>query len=130
MSRDGRKPWETPIQYNDDRWIEPKSAEIMAANAVSHSATDNGEERDEKDIEAILRRPERVERDDYECNDVTPLNYDAGPHDKEFGVEDHDFDEPDNVPLNYASGPHEEEFGVEEDEELEPFDDDNEFPEM
>jgi hypothetical protein len=57
MSRDGRKPWETPIEYVEDRF--PKRVF----------------EADECDIEAILRRPDREPSTKvYGCNDTTPIN--------------------------------------------------------
>ena len=131
MSRDGRKPWEIPISYNDDRWVEPKRAEGVAENPVSRGASDNGDERDAGDIETILRRPDRVHEDrEYECNDVTPINYGKGPHDEELGVDDHDFDEPDTVPVDYDRGPHEDEFGVDDDDSFEPVGDEAEFPDI
>ena len=130
MSRDGRKPWETPVVYNEDRWDEPKQVEGMAANVASRGASDNGDVRDASEIEEILRRPDRNEEErEYECNDTTPINYKKGPHDEEFGVEDHDFDDgAENPPLQYDQGPHDDEFGVEEDdEEFERIDDSPEF---
>lgn len=132
MSRSGRKPWETPIEYVEDRFVEPKRVDAPESREISRGASDNGDVRDERDIEEILRRPDRKEEErEYECNDVTPINYKKGPHDEEFGVEDHDFDDgADNPPLDYQQGPHDEEFGVEdEDEELEPVDDIPEFDE-
>jgi hypothetical protein len=126
---DRRKPWMVPVQYNDDRFMENTPA--PGSLAPQHGPSDNGEERDERDIEEILRRPDRVEEErEYECKDTTPVNYDSGPHDQEFGVEDHDFNEPDAVPVDYNNGPHEEEFGIDDDEELEPLDGEAEFPEI
>jgi hypothetical protein len=131
MSRDGRKPWETPIVYNEDRFVERTKEESPQPfpHHLEHGASDNGEVRDASEIEEILRRPDHREEREYECNDTTPINYKKGPHDEEFGVEDHDFDQPDNVPLNYEQGPHDEEFGVEDDEEFEPLDGTHEFDE-
>lgn len=129
---DRRKPWMVPVQYNDDRFVPPAPTPgLNQAGPPSHGPSDNGEERDERDIEEILRRPDRVaEEREYECTDTTPVNYDKGPHDQEFGVDDHDFDEPDAAPLNYERGPHEEEFGIDDDEDLEPIGDEAEFPDI
>lgn len=131
MSRDGRKPWMTPVIYNDERWVEPKASENLAANVVNHGPSDNGDEKDAKDVEEILRRPDRPERNDYECTDTTPINYGNGPHDNELDTDDRDDLTVDQTPINYQSGPHEDEFGVEDDDEdLLPLGNEAEFPEL
>ena len=131
MSRDGRKPWEIPIQYNDDRFADPAKPDIPPVHFDLPR-----EERTAAEIDELLRRPDRAGRE-YECKDTTPVNYAKGPHDEEFGVDDHDFDSSaDNPPLDYAQGPHDNEFGVDDDEDdenedddLDPLDDEPEFDE-
>ena len=128
MSERERPAWMVPVRYNDDRFVEPTPS-TPVAGGVTHGASDNGEERSGRDVEAMLRRPERSERDDYECNDTTPVNYDAGPHDDELDVSDKEFNaSAENTPVNYDTGPHDEEFGVEDD--LPTLDDEPEFPEV
>ena len=122
-----RKPWETPITYNDDRWEEPKQAENLAAAAASGS--DEGVDEDARsanDVEELLHRAPR-EGHDYECTDTTPIDYTKGPHDTEFGVDEKDFDPgAENPPVPYDNGPHDDEFGVDDESEdsLEPADND------
>jgi hypothetical protein len=70
-----RKPWETPIQYNEDRFPSGDFEPI---------------ELDDRDIEEYLRRPDRRAQKTYECTDTTPIDYTKGPHDHEFGVAESD----------------------------------------
>jgi hypothetical protein len=64
-------------------------------------------------VEEILRREDRPARE-YECKDTTPINYNKGPHDDEFGVADKD-----------ELGPPDEEFNLDDEDEnaLEPAED-------
>lgn len=107
---DKRKPWEIPIQYTDDRFVEP------TPTSAGRDESRPVEDLDADDIEERLRRPDVKEEREYECNDTTPINYAKGPHDDEFGVDGNAFDAPDDVPLDYENGPHDDEFG-EDDEE-------------
>lgn len=131
MSRDGRKPWEIPIQYVEDRFVERTKEESPQPFPHYKEHNDDVDERDETDVEELLRRPDRApDEREYACNDTTPINYTKGPHDEEFGVEETDFDEAaENPPVNYSQGPHDEEFGVEDDEEFEELDSIPEFDE-
>ena len=129
MGRDGRKPWEIPVVYNEDRWESStaQSQHDAPPPPPKFGPTDNGDERDADDVEELLRRPDREEEREYECNDTTPVNYGRGPHEEEFGVDEGEFDEGvENPPLNYEQGPHEEEFGVEDNEDSE----DDEFEQL
>lgn len=109
-----RKPWEIPIEYNDPRWDEASPAE-SSSGQLSHNETDEGDEREERDIEALLKRETR-NPSGYECNDTTPLNYSKGPHQDEFGVDEKDFEAPDDDPVPYGNGEHEDEFGFDDEE--------------
>jgi hypothetical protein len=128
-----RKPWETPISYNDDRWREPKAAEHLAAAAAAGKPLfpdDDIEARDASDVEELLRRPDRQGDREYECNDTTPIDYAKGPHDEEFGVDEKEFDGgAENPPVDYGSGPHDDEFGLDDEGDLEPAGPDEGFPE-
>ena len=121
-----RKPWETSIEYNSsDRWGEPSRAVSPASDIVQG----DDDERDGRDIDEILNRAPREERD-YECTDTTPINYSKGPHDEEFGVDEKDFNpDAENPPVPYENGPHDDEFGVDDEDEdsLEPADNDNDY---
>lgn len=99
MSRSGRKPWEEPIIYNDDRFDDSRgpAEEIRPPNG--HKAPEEEpDERDGSEVDELARRSsdDRTEPA-YECNDTTPIDYSNGPHEEEFGVED---DEPDFEPLD------------------------------
>ena len=120
-----------PVQYNEDRFPSQDRPDPLAVK-VSDDGTiiDSGPPINSAEVEEMLRRPDRKDEREYECNDVSPVDYGNGPHDKEFGVADHDFEEPDSAPVNYGRGPHDEEFGVEDDEELEPTGDEPEFPDI
>ena len=84
-----RKPWEIPVQYNDDRWPEPSNAPDRSAAASPQGRDDDADYHDERDIEELLSRPAREPNDnDYECNDTTPVNYANGPHDRDFEDDD------------------------------------------
>jgi hypothetical protein len=111
--------------YNDDRWSEPRAAESAAHRAVS-GQDDDIDERDARDVEELLRRPGEREERDYECHDTTPINYQKGPHDEEFGVDEQEFDAPDMDPVPYDQGPHDDLFDIDEDE-FEELDDQDEF---
>jgi hypothetical protein len=117
-----------PVRYNDDRFVEKRPPAQSGQGGVAGGASDNGEEKSGRDVEEMLRRPERRSEREYECNDTTPLNYERGPHDDELDVSDREFSpSADNPPLAYDNGPHDEEFGVEDD--FLPLDDEAEFPE-
>lgn len=125
MSRDGRKPWEVPVQYNEDRFEPPTRP---ARPAPRYEESGDFDERDARDVEEILRRPDRPADDrEYECNDTTPINYGRGPHDEEFGVDENEFDHADPVQVDYGQGPHDEEYGVEDDDDFERLGDEPEF---
>ncbi|SIO37195.1 hypothetical protein SAMN05444166_4173 [Singulisphaera sp. GP187] len=119
MSRD-RKPWEIPIIYNEDRFVE-------SAKSSRHFSEEEQEERDHRDIDELLSRPDTRDERSYECNDTTPIDYSRGPSNEEFGVDEDEMDSLDETPLDYTRGPASaEEFGVDEDDDLEPLDDDDE----
>ncbi len=111
-------PWEVPIQYNDDRFVEPSP--VHERNDPSPTSDDFDDARDGRDIDQILNRESTADdwRDrEYECNDTTPIDYRKGPHDDEFGVDDKDFDTSDDAPVPYENQPHDDEFGVPDDDE-------------
>ena len=99
-----RKPWQIPLIYNEDRWPDPEPSAlpnhllgvpIGRTPDDTDDVTKDASEDDTKDaseVEEILRREDRPDRV-YECNDTTPIDYNKGPHDDEFGVADKD--EPD-----------------------------------
>lgn len=111
MSRE-RKPWEIPISYNDERFVEPskETGETQEANRVVN-------ELDGDDVDALIRRPDDQSERSYECVDMTPINYGNGPHEEVFGVDESEFDSPDDVPVPYDNGPTDEEFGVDDDDD-------------
>lgn len=131
MSRDGRKPWEIPVEYVDSRWVEPtKRTQPAARDLPSYSPRDEEpEERTAEDIEELLSRPNRDTTGSdrtYECTDDSPINYSVGPHDREFGCRDTD----DRLPGTFVPGRVEEgdPGNVDyDDEELEPADHDDHF---
>lgn len=111
MSRE-RKPWEIPMSYNEDRFVDPQPSEARSLQDIpSREIT----ELDENDVIEMLNRPNDRDAKVYECNDTTPVNYGKGPHNEVLGVEEAEFDAPDDHPLDYESGPHDQEF--DEDEE-------------
>ena len=115
-----RKPWEIPIQYNDDRFIE--ASPVHERNDPSPTSDDFDDEdgRSARDIDAILNRESTADDwgdREYECKDTTPIDYAKGEHDDEFGVDDREFDATDDVPVPYENQPHDEEFGVPDDED-------------
>lgn len=115
-----RKPWMTPIIYNDDRFVEPTqgithhSSESQLAHRYD---ADDLDERNERDIESLLSR-ESKEVADNKTSDTSPLDYSRGPHDNELDVSDRDFQSRDEEPINYARGEHDEEVGLDDDDEL------------
>ena len=121
------------MQYNDDRWVETgASAAPASPSAGDHdpSTHDHEDERDARDVDELLNRPDDHEEKVYECTDTTPINYDKGPHDDEFGVDEKDFDdEALNPAVPYENGPHDDELGLTDEEEYEDADPDEEFPE-
>jgi hypothetical protein len=131
-----RKPWEIPVIYNDDRWLEPGPGDRNDSSGnpnpgfrePSDDGSDDANGRDVGDVEELLRRPDDPDRHGNKTTDNTPLNYGRGPHDDEFGVDEDE--SPDQVPVNYDSQPHDDEFGLDDDDELdesklEPADDDD-----
>lgn len=109
-----RKPWEIPIQYNDDRFAEP-------AQGITHhssSTSDDDEVRSERDIESLLNRRSREDVATNRTSDTTPLDYGRGPHDDELDVSDRDFKSVDEEPINYEHGEHDSEIDVDDDDEL------------
>jgi hypothetical protein len=115
-----RKPWETPIEYNDTRWEE------SPPNAIDspQSGIEGLDERDKDEVEELMSREPREEKE-YECNDDSPLDYGRGPHDDELDTEDR-FDQPDDIPVPYGNGPHEEVLDDDdEDEDDREIDDDD-----
>lgn len=82
-----RKPWETPIIYNEDRFEPP-----VAAHAATDAPVD---ERTEEDVVELINRPQSSARDRDRSNygfsnDDTPINYNKGPHRDELDVDDRD----------------------------------------
>lgn len=69
-----RKPWMTPVIYNDDRFVE----------------RDNEDDRDDAEEEAApyVQRVGRGNRDTVQSTDSDPINYGRGPHDEELGVDE------------------------------------------
>jgi hypothetical protein len=68
-----RKPWETPIEYDEP----------------SVDSVDDGDEPDY--AEPTPRRSRASGRDrNFVSTDTTPIDYSRGPHDDEFGVADND----------------------------------------
>ena len=115
MIHDGRKPWQIPISYNDDRFVEEQSDR---SHTTTSGLSGNGDMRDADEVEELLRRPDSRDEREYECKDTTPVNYAKGPHDEEFGVDENDFDAGiENPRIVYERGPHEEAFGVDDDED-------------
>lgn len=75
MGRHADKPWMRPPQYVDTRF--PESSQPAKA--------DETEDRSERDVDELIRRGPREERDrNYECTDTEPINYSNGPHDRPF----------------------------------------------
>jgi hypothetical protein len=110
-----RKPWMVPIQYTDERFVEPEGSPPATASMADDEDAD---ERDGSEIEERLSRPSRGDARTYDCNDTTPLDYSKGPLDSECGVEDRDDPAPDDVPVPYENGPQDEqEFGIDDDTE-------------
>lgn len=119
-----RKPWEVPVQYNDDRWDEDPPASQKGdgfgrrhGSDVDDEVDADADERDGRDIDELLARPDQRNDKEYECTDTTPVDYNKGPHDDEFGVDDSDFDTPDDHPVPYANQPHDDVFGLDDEDE-------------
>jgi hypothetical protein len=104
-----RRPWETPIEYTDDRFEEASPSHV----SPRPTADDDLDERGPREIEDLLNREPRAEKS-YECNDSSPLDYTKGPHDEVFGVDESQFDAPDADPVPYDKGPHYEELGLDD----------------
>lgn len=106
-----RKPWEIPMQYNDDRF-EPSPSPLDRPREVD----DPVGERDARDVEELISRAPRDRPGVGGSNDATPLDYGRGPHDDEFGVDDDEgSDGSDDVPVPYENGPHDNDFGDHDD---------------
>lgn len=106
-----RPPWMIPVVYTEDRFDDDELG--VPGGPVEFDV----DERDASEIEELLSRPDRQEDDrHYECNDVSPVNYNRGPHDEEFGVDANEWDDDDPNPIDYSNGPSELEFGVEDDD--------------
>lgn len=118
-----KKPWMTPIGYNDDRFVEPDrdggspEFQMPRGDGDGRRSGEDEDDRQARDVEDILRRPDRArEEREYECNDTSPVDYRRGPHDEELGVDEKDFGTPDPDPVPYGNGEHEDELGVDDDE--------------
>ena len=128
-----RKPWEIPVEYVDSRWEEagasaaPASPPAEDYDPETHAHED---ERDARDVDELLNRPDGREEKVYECTNTTPVDYRKGPHDTEFGVNEKVFnDDALNPAVPYENGPHDDELGLTDEEEYEDADPDEEFTE-
>lgn len=100
MSRSGRKPWEEPISYNEDRFpdqpsrtldeqvggpiVKPDPDLVLGRDTpkkVSHSTPV---------AQAAGNRPSWRDGHAGRSSDDAPLNYNRGPHDRELDVDDRD----------------------------------------
>lgn len=80
----GRKPWETPVEYNEDRFDDESSGpgysdEEDISNAFELPDDDDGPFDDDDDDD-----------EDFDSLDDEPIDYGQGPHDEEFGEDDGD----------------------------------------
>ncbi len=108
MSRSGRKPWEEPISYTDDRFPDQPSRTLddPVGGPITRPDPDLVLNRAETPPRrAPLRAPTGIDagprssgnprpswRDGIgnRSTDDTPLNYSRGPHDGELDVDDRD----------------------------------------
>lgn len=108
MSRTGRKPWEIPISYNEDRFPEQPSRTLddevggsikPDPDLVSSKLRQADEPKPAGNPEPHLgskRAPSGYPRPNWRdgagamSNDDAPLNYSRGPHDGELDVDDRD----------------------------------------
>lgn len=69
MSKE-RPAWMTPVIYSNDRFVPPP----QQPNAGPSRSQEDADTKDGSDVEEILRRPDRRQNREYECNDTTPLD--------------------------------------------------------
>jgi hypothetical protein len=110
MSRSGRRPWETPITYNDDdRWSDPQQVRrlddgvggnikpdpdlVLGRNVSDERPTPRPKRTAPLPSPSDGPRPDWRNNGGGRSNDDAPLNYNRGPHDREIDVDDRD--EPD-----------------------------------
>jgi hypothetical protein len=110
-----RKPWETPIEYKDDRFAEPPSSPHHDPSQILGEPAPRPGEPDEDDEFGI--DDEDMPETEFESADTEPMDYSRGPHDDEFGVDENAFESNDREPIDYGNGPHDDEFGIGDEDE-------------
>lgn len=92
----GRKPWETPVEYNDDRFDDESSGPGYDDSLTDRSLEDFEANDDQFDIDdddeptGTLADNDSDEDwdDEFDSLDDEPIDYGQGPHDEEFGEDD------------------------------------------
>lgn len=80
-----RKPWMTPVIYNDDRF------------SAADTGGDSGDERTAEEVEERINRGGARPSTVNKSTDTEPMDYNRGPHEEEFGVDDDGHDDIDEL---------------------------------